>query len=235
VCGRYTLAKPIGAVRERFAVGDALTLEPRYNVAPGSEIVAVTTDRDGAPRGELLRWGLVPSWAKDPAVGFKMINARAETLAERPAYKGAFQRFRCLIPADGFYEWQPRDGRAKQPFHVTRSDGALFAFAGLWSVWHRGGTDELRTCTIITTTANELMATVHSRMPVILDREQEALWLDPAVPVPALQTLLHGLAADITELRPVSTAVNDAANDGPECLTDVPLQEPAPVQGTLFG
>jgi len=232
VCGRYTLAKPVAAVRERFAVGDALTLEPRYNVAPGTEIVAVTTDREGAPRGSLLRWGLVPAWAKGPAVGFKMINARAETLAERPAYRTPFERFRCLIPADGFYEWQARQGQSKQPFHITRSDGQLFAFAGLWSVWHRDEPDELRTCAIVTTGANERMATVHTRMPVILEREAEYAWLDPATPAATLHSLLRSLSAGQTQLRPVSTAVNDARNDGPECLADAPPPEPAP--GTLF-
>lgn len=223
---------PVGAVRERFAIGGALALEPRYNIAPGSEIVTVTTDRAGVPRGELLRWGLVSPWARDPGAGFKMINARAETLAERPAYRSPFERFRCLIPADGFYEWQVRQGHAKQPFHVTRSDGELFAFAGLWSVWHRGEADELRTCTVITTAANELMASVHDRMPVILDRAAEPAWLDAATPAATLQELLHSLPPHQTHLRPVSTAVNDVRNDGPECLADAPPPEPTP--GTLF-
>ncbi len=232
MCGRYTLAKPVGAVRERFAVGDALTFEPRYNIAPGTEIVAVTTDRQGAPRGELLRWGLVPAWAKDPAVGFKMINARAETLAERPAYRTPFERFRCLIPADGFYEWQARRGQAKLPFHVTRDDGQLFAFAGLWSVWHRGEPDELRSCTIVTTAANAVMANVHDRMPVILDSETESAWIDAATPAATLQELLRSLPPGQTHLRPVSPAVNDVRNDGPECLDDSPPPEPEPA--TLF-
>jgi putative SOS response-associated peptidase YedK len=232
VCGRYTLARPVGAVRERFAMGDEITIEPRYNVAPGTEVVAVTTDRDGTPRGELLRWGLVPTWAKDPAVGFKMINARAETLSEKPAYRTPFQRFRCLIPADGFYEWQARPGHSKQPFHVTRGDGGLFAFAGLCSVWHRGEADELRTCTIVTTAANQRMAPLHDRMPVILARGAEATWLDRATPIEALQPLLNGLTDEQTHLRPVSSAVNDVRNDGPECLADAPPAEPAP--GTLF-
>jgi putative SOS response-associated peptidase YedK len=232
VCGRYTLARPVGAVRERFAVGAEIALEPRYNVAPGTEVVAVTTDREGTPRGERLRWGLVPSWAKDPALGFKMINARAETLAEKPAYKTSLQRFRCLIPADGFYEWQARPGQSKRPFHITRGDGQLFAFAGLWSVWHRGEPDELRTCTIVTTTANQRMASLHDRMPVILARDAEATWLDPGTPIEALQTLLTGLPAEQTQLRAVSSAVNDVRNDGPECLADAPPADPAP--GTLF-
>lgn len=232
MCGRYTLAGPVGAVRERFAVLDALAFQPRYNVAPGSEVVAVTTDREGLPRGELLRWGLVPHWAKDPAVGFKMINARAETLCDNPAWKVPFQRFRCLIPADGFYEWQARPGQSKQPFHITRGDGELLAFAGLWSVWHRGEADELRTCTIVTTVANARMAAVHDRMPVILDRDTEDSWLAPGTPTEALRALLHGLPAAQTHLRPVSSVVNDVRNDGPGCLADAPPHGPVP--GTLF-
>jgi putative SOS response-associated peptidase YedK len=144
-----------------------------------------------------------------------------------------FQRFRCLIPADGFYEWQARQGQPKQPFHITRSGEDLFAFAGLWSVWHRGEADELRTCSIITTSANERMAAVHSRMPVILDPEAERAWLDPATPSATLEALLHSLSAGQTVLRPVSSAVNDARYDGPECLADPAPQEPMPA--TLFG
>jgi putative SOS response-associated peptidase YedK len=228
MCGRFTLVKPVGAVRERFMIGAPAPLEPRYNIAPGTEIVTVTTDRDGVPRGELLLWGLVPNWAKDPAAGFKMINARAETLSEKPAYRSAFERFRCLIPADGFYEWRARPGQAKQPFHITRSDGDLFAFAGLWSVWHRGQADELRSCTIITASANERMADVHPRMPVILEREDEAAWLGASTSVADLQALLHSLSAQQTVLRPVSNAVNSANNDGPECLDDAPATGPEP-------
>jgi putative SOS response-associated peptidase YedK len=138
VCGRYTLASPNPAqVRARFPVGEAVEIRRRYNVAPGDQVLAVTTDREGAPRGELLKWGLVPSWADSPDTGFKMINARLETVAERPAYRRAFERYRCLILADGFYEWRAGGRARKQPFHITRSDGGLFAFAGLWSIWHR--------------------------------------------------------------------------------------------------
>ena len=171
MCGRYSL-RPVdpAALRARFPIGESVAAEPPYyNITPGTEVLSVTTDREGQPRGERLRWGLVPSWAKDAKTGFKMINARAETLPDRPAYRAAFERFRCLIPADGFYEWQavPGEGR-KQPFHITVAGGGLFAFAGLWSVWHRGEPEELRSCTIITTAANAAVAPVHDRMPVIL-------------------------------------------------------------------
>src|SRR3954451_4163615 len=140
MCGRYSLAGPDPSVlRERFALGSEVAVRRRYNVAPGDDVVAVTTDREGAPRGDVLRWGLVPHWAKDPSTGYKMINARAETVAERAAYRDALRTRRCLIPADGFYEWQAREGRPKLPWHVTRADSAPFAFAGLWAVWHGEG------------------------------------------------------------------------------------------------
>src|SRR3954466_2567715 len=148
-------------MRGRFLLGEALEVRQRFNVAPGDDVVTVTTSKEGDPRGELLRWGLVPFWAKDPKVGYKMINARAETVAEKPAFRDALKTRRCLVVADGFYEWQPRPdlgaggwGARKQPFHITRADGAPFAFAGLWASWHGAGDEALRTCTIITTAAN---------------------------------------------------------------------------------
>ncbi|MGH2842838.1 MAG: SOS response-associated peptidase, partial [Solirubrobacteraceae bacterium] len=207
-------------LRASLAAAAPLITGPRYNIAPGTEVAAITTDREGSPRGELLRWGLVPAWAREPKLGVKMINARAETLGERPAYRGALKRLRCLIPADGFYEWQARPGARKQPFHITRANGEAFAFAGLWSIWHGGQDDELRTLTIITTAANDRMARVHARMPVILEPAAEALWLDPATDPGALQGLLHGLDAEDTRLRAVGTAVNNARYDGPDCLAD---------------
>jgi putative SOS response-associated peptidase YedK len=233
VCGRYSL-RPVdpAALRGRFPIGESLGAEPPYfNITPGSDVLAVTTSRDGEPRGERLRWGLVPNWAKDTRTGFKMINARAETLAQRPAYRRALERFRCLIPADGFYEWQPLPGeKRKQPFHITTAEGGLFAFAGLWSVWHRGEPEELRSCTIITTAANSAIAPIHDRMPVILPRDGEDLWLDHAAPPAALEPLFVGLPSEQIVLRPVGPAVNDARYDGPECLLD----PPPPAQESFF-
>jgi putative SOS response-associated peptidase YedK len=233
VCGRYSL-KPVdpAALRARFPIGESVAPQPpHYNITPTSEVLAVTTNREGRPRGELLRWGLVPSWASDTKHGLKMINARAETLTARPAYRSAFERFRCLIPADGFYEWQHAPGESrKQAFHVTRADGALFAFAGLWSVWHRGAPEELRSCTIITTAANSAVAPIHDRMPVILPRDAEESWLAHDAPRASLEQLLRGLPSEDLALRPVGPAVNDARYDGPECLFDPP---PA-AQATLF-
>ena len=236
MCGRYSLATPTPAdVRARFPVGESTAIRRRFNVAPGDDVLAVTVDREGSPRGELLRWGLVPSWAERPEIGLKMINARVETAAERPAFRRAYERYRCLIITDGFYEWRPAPGalarRApKQPFHISCADRPLFAFAGLWSIWHAADGGTLRSCTILTQPANDAIAPLHDRMPVILPAENESAWLDPATRLGDLPELLVALAPDRTALRPVSAAVNDARYDGPECLAP-----PEPVeQATLF-
>jgi putative SOS response-associated peptidase YedK len=231
VCGRYTLATPDPrAIRARFPVGESVEILPRYNVAPGDRVLAVTTDRHGAPRGELLKWGLVPSWAKSPRTGLKMINARAETAARRPAYRRALDRHRCLIIADGFYEWAPRPDGRKAPHHIARADGEPFAFAGLWSIWRYGDDEALRTCTILTTAANAAVAPLHDRMPVMLSPDQEGPWLDRATPPSALPGLLLGLSASEMRARPVGVAVNDARYDGPDCLAPAP----DPTQAQLF-
>jgi putative SOS response-associated peptidase YedK len=235
VCGRYTLATPTPAdVRARFPVGESVAVEQRFNVAPGDDVLAVTTDRDGAPRGDLLRWGLVPSWTKSraggPVSGLKMINARVETVAERPAFKRSFERYRCLIIADGFYEWRPVPAGRKQPFHITRDDGGPFAFAGLWSIWYAPDDSKLRSCTILTTAANSAIAPLHDRMPVILSPEHEAAWLDSATPPDDLDRILAGIRSEHTVLRQVGPAVNDARYDGPDCLAPPPEDG----QATLF-
>jgi putative SOS response-associated peptidase YedK len=223
VCGRYTLATPDPAdIRARFEIGEAVEVRRRYNVAPGDDVLALTTDREGRPRGELLRWGLVPSWADGADGRLKMINARAETVAVKPAFRTPFERFRCLIIADGFYEWRsgPAPGpsrAAKQAFHITRSSGLPFAFAGLWSVW-RGGDSVLRSCAILTVPANGAVAPLHDRMPVIVDQAAEAAWLDASTPHDELREVLQPIEAEQTRVRPVGPAVNDAHYDGPECL-----------------
>ncbi len=230
MCGRYSLAAPDPSqVRARFPVGESVEIRRRYNVAPTDEVLTVTTDREGNRRGELLRWGLVPGWADSPKIGARMINARVESVAEKSAFRTAFQRYRCLIVADGFYEWQRADGHTR-PFHITRDDGAPFAFAGLWSIWHGAEEETVRSCTIITRPANERIASLHDRMPVILDPAHEADWLDTATPPGALEQILAGLPAEHTALTEVGSAVNDARHDEPDCL-DPPAPEP---QTSLF-
>jgi putative SOS response-associated peptidase YedK len=233
VCGRYSLATPNPAqVRARFPIGETVEIRQRFNVAPGDEVLAVTTDREGVPRGDLLKWGLVPSWAKAPDTGLKMINARIETVAEKPAYRRAYERYRCLIPADGFYEWRRTGPKGpKEPFHITQSGGAPFAFAGLWSIWYDDASGEqLRTCTIITTAANSAIAALHDRMPVILAPGAEHEWIDKGTQLARLPELLHSLSPAETQVTAVGTAVNDARYDGPECLAP-----PAPDgQAALF-
>jgi putative SOS response-associated peptidase YedK len=231
MCGRYTLATPDPAdLRARFPIGESVEIRRRYNVAPGDDVLAVTTDREGAPRGELLRWGLVPSWAKSPNTGLKLINARVETVAQRAAFRRAFERYRCLIIADGFYEWRAPQAGPKQPFHITRADREPFAFAGLWSIWHGPDDSKLRTCTILTTAPNAIVARLHDRMPAILAPGAEALWLDAGTPSSQLYELLGGLPAAETVAEPVGPAVNDARYDGPDCLAP-PLD---PAQAALF-
>jgi putative SOS response-associated peptidase YedK len=230
VCGRFTVAATTSPdrLRARFPLGESVEIATRYNVAPGDDVLAVIV-REGMPRGALLHWGFVPSWAEDPSIGFKMINARAETVAEKPAYRDAFQRHRCLIVADGFYEWE-RDG-ARRPFHVTRADGEPFAFAGLRTAWRRPDGEWLRSCAIVTTRANAAIASIHPRMPVILEPEEEATWLDHEAPLEVVASLLHPLPAAETHARAVSKAVNDARYDGPECLAPA---APEPEQRGLF-
>ncbi len=223
MCGRYTLAGPTPFdLRARFPIGESVQVARRYNVAPGDDVLCVTTDRDGAPRGELLRWGLVPHWAKDTRDAFKRINARAETVAERPAFRDALRTHRCLILADGFYEWQPKPGR-KQPWWITRADHAPFAFAGLWSTWSAPDGSQLRSTTIITTEASGALRDLHHRVPVILDGRTEPRWLAHETGPDELGDILVSLDNRLITARQVGTAVNDARYDGPACL-DGPLE-----------
>jgi putative SOS response-associated peptidase YedK len=238
MCGRYTLATPDPAdIRARFPVGEEIEIRRRYNVAPGDDVLAVTSDRAGAPRGDLLRWGFVPTWAKGPDTGLKMINARLETAPRSPAFGRAFERYRCLIIADGFYEWRAPSGLGaggrrgpKQPFHITRIDGEPFAFAGLWSIWSGHDGQKIRSCAILTTAANSAIAPLHDRMPVIVAPQHEAVWLDASTPGDETAALLVGLPDCAVALQPVGQAVNDARYDGPDCL----LPAVHPDQAALF-
>ncbi len=218
MCGRYTLTSPIEVLAEEFGISGPLPeLSPSYNVAPGQGVATVMEEDDGSRRLEVLKWGFVPSWAKDPAGGDRMINARSETAAEKPSFRKAMRERRCLILADGFYEWK-KTGGGKQPFHIKMEDGRPFAFAGLWESWGRDG-ETIRSCTILTTGANDLVREVHDRMPVILPRDAYAPWLDPGTRDPEpLLSLLVPFPPEAMTAYPVSRAVNSPSNDGPYCV-----------------
>lgn len=212
MCGRYSLAGPNPAdLRQRFPLGETVEVRRRFNVAPTDPVLAVTLDGEQSPRGELLRWGLVPHWADSPKVGAKMINARSETVHEKPAFRDAR---RALVIADGYFEWE-RTGAGRQPYWVAREDRAPWAFAALWTTWRGPGheADPLRTCTILTAAASGPSARIHDRIPIILRDEQAELdWLDGA-PVPS--------PFDELALTPVGPMVNSVRNDVPEVLTPV--------------
>lgn len=218
MCGRYTISSPGDVVAEVFSLDAPPELAARWNVAPTQHVPVVRVPAPGAPRElALVRWGLVPAWAKDAAIGNRLINARAETLAEKPAFRGPLKRQRCLVVADGFYEWKP-EGKRKQPWLFRRGDGRPFGIAGLWSRWTDPATGDLESCTLVTTTPNAVLAPVHDRMPAIVDREQFALWLDPAISdVARLLPLLAPAPDDLLRGFPVGLAVNNPAHDRPEC------------------
>jgi putative SOS response-associated peptidase YedK len=220
MCGRYTLTSPGEVVAEVFGLDLAPELGPRYNLAPTQEAAVVRVAKPGDPRTlDRLRWGLIPAWAKDPSIGNRMINARAETVAEKPSYRDSFRRQRCLVVADGFFEWQ-RVGKAKQPHLIRRQDRRPFGFAGLWAAWRGAAPDQgVETFTILTTEPNDLMRPLHDRMPVILDPKDFTAWLDPANrDAAALHALLVPAPVDGWEAVPISTAVNSPAHDSPDCI-----------------
>ncbi len=220
MCGRYSLTADPEELARRFEfAGDWKHLKPRYNVAPTQQVLAVVGGDER--RGGLMRWGLIPHWAKQRKPGRPLINARAETVAERPAFRAAFRRRRCLVLADGFYEWQRAGGR-KRPMRIVLDSQEPFAIAGLWSVWTDPEGQRISSCAIITTEANDLLKPIHDRMPVILPRDAEEFWLDPDVDDPgALGSLLIPYAAGAMDTYEVSPLVNSAANDSPEIIARV--------------
>lgn len=217
MCGRYTLTTPIKELARRFEILEyPAEVSSSYNVAPTRNVAAVVAD-GGVRRLEMLRWGLVPSWADDLEIGARMINARAETVAEKPSFRKAFRERRCLILADGFYEWRKTDS-GKQPYYIRMQDESPFAFAGLWERWSRG-VDEVRSCAIITTKPNGLVRGIHDRMPVILPAENYEAWLDPDLrEIELLTSLLTPYPAGDMQAYPVSRAVNSPSNDSPGCI-----------------
>jgi putative SOS response-associated peptidase YedK len=219
MCGRYTLTVSPEELSETFAwLNIPSGVTPRYNIAPSQPVAVVPND--GQNRLDFFNWGLVPSWAKDPQMGNRMINARAETLAEKPAFRAAFRRRRCLVLADGFYEWkQEPERKAKTPMYIRLASGRPFAFAGLWESWNSPDGSNILSCTIITTTPNTLMEAIHNRMPVILPEAAYPLWLATGDQNPStLQPLLQSYPADQMQAYPVSTLVNSPANDLAACI-----------------
>ena len=226
MCGRFAFWVTRRRLKEEFDLPvpeDALPeLPARYNIAPGTDIAAIRQGPESPRELAMLRWGLIPSWARDKKTGYRMINARAESVMKKPAFRNAFRYRRCLIPASGFYEWQKR-GRKKQPWFITLRDTDLFAFAGLWERWKNpeDETEVIESCTIITTDANELVRPLHDRMPVILERPQYDRWLSRKTPGEELGRLLRPLPSSEMTAWPVSPMVNSPANDSPECVKPV--------------
>ena len=222
MCGRYVLKSSLQRLREAFGIdlqggSHSETWRPRYNIAPG-QLAPVVRAIDGRRHLDMLRWGLIPSWAKEPQVGNRLINARSETVAEKPAFRAAFRSRRCIVPADGFYEWQ-QQVTGKQPFYIHRKDGELLAIAGLWEHWTAPGTQEVvETFTILTTEANAWMRPLHARMPVVLEDDALARWLNPRSKSEDLQTLLGQTQEGGWEAYPVSQAVSSVRNDTEDLL-----------------
>ena len=225
MCGRYSLRCKPKAIAEEFDLPELPPLHPRFNIAPNQPVAVVRFDpSEGSRRLDFLTWGLIPSWADDPGVGDRMINARAETVADKPAFRHPFRTQRCLVVADGFYEWQRQDGW-KRPFFVHRQDDRPFAFAGLWDHWEKDETP-IYSCIFLTTDANEVLAPIHDRMPVILSRSAYDLWLDPGIHDPKrLEPLLVPIPAELMEAYPVSRLVNDPGKDVPECIQSIETED----------
>lgn len=224
MCGRYSQTQSAEIIAKAFQVDNLPTLEPRYNIAPTQSVATVLQTSASTNRQfKMLHWGLIPSWAKDSKMGAKLINARAETVAEKPAFRSAFRQRRCLVLADGFYEWQQQESKKqKQPFYFRLSDERPFAFAGLWERWEDATGEEIESCTLLTTEPNELMRPIHNRMPVILDQKDYDLWLDPEVKKSELlQPLLRSYSTEEMTAYPVSKAVNKPSNDSTECIERV--------------
>lgn len=220
MCGRFALHAHPDVVALQFGLDAAPPFHARYNICPGSDVLAVRVDRSGARRAEALRWGLIPHWAKDPAIGRKLANARGESLADKPAFRDAFRQWRCLVPASGYYEWRSV-GAAKHPWYLQPRDAAAFGLAGITALWH-GPQGTLRSIALITTRPNALTSRIHDRMPLILAPEDYAAWLDPANDdVRALDALVHPYPAERMSAHAVSARVNTPANDDAELIEPV--------------
>jgi putative SOS response-associated peptidase YedK len=219
MCGRFTLySSPVVLARE-FELGALPLLLPRYNIAPTQPVALVRcAAENGVRQWALARWGLVPSWADDVKIGQRMINARSETVAEKPSFRSAFRRRRCLVPADGYYEWQAATAGPKRPFYIHRVDDRPLAIAGLWECWQAPDGTQLETCTLLTTAANDRLRPIHDRMPVFLDEPSRHVWLDPHSPSPALLALLRPADDNLFATREVSPRVNNPRHEAADCI-----------------
>ena len=217
MCGRYLLISPVEAMRRFFDVGGLLNLPPRYNIAPTQDAPVVRLDKEGRRELILMRWGLVPLWAKDLSIGARCINARADSVAEKPAFRDAFERRRCLVPTDGFFEWEKK-GKVKQPWRIGPAEDGLMALAGVWERWRAPDGGVVRSYAVVTTEANELVRPLHDRMPVVVPPEGFSDWLGPETPAERLKEIMRPYPAERMRAFPVSRRVNDVRNDDPGCI-----------------
>ncbi len=218
MCGRFSITSDLEELRERFGAEPPQNYEIRYNAAPGQILPVIEMGKPDEM--QMFKWGLIPHWAKDPAIGTRLINARAETIAQKPAFRSAFQKHRCLIPADGFYEWD-KTGPKKIPYRVTLKSKELFTFAGICDSWIDDEGKEINTFSIITTEANALIAKIHRRMPVILTKEDETKWLNSQAKEEDILKLLRAYPSDALDIYPVSTLINNPRHDSPEVINPV--------------
>jgi putative SOS response-associated peptidase YedK len=226
MCGRFTLHLPPDLLAEIFGLAEIPVFPSRYNIAPTQRIAVIRDNAAGRRETDFLHWGLIPSWAKDKSVGNRMINARSETVAEKPAFRKAIRFRRCIVPASGFFEWRQTENR-KLPFYLRLRDGSPMAFAGLWDAWKSPEGETVESCTILTTSSNELIEPLHDRMPVILHSEEYQLWLNREMTDPEkLIPLYRAFPADLMEMYPVSELVNSPRNDAPDLIEPIAAKNP---------
>lgn len=221
MCGRFTLTVSPNTLSNLFNTEWSSPFKPRYNIAPTQQVPVVrSSPEDNSLHIDLLKWGLIPSWAKDPSIGSHMINARSETLEEKPSFRTAFKHRRCIIPASGFYEWQMVDKR-KQPYYISMNNNIPMLFAGLWDHWKAPDGTVIESCSIISTSSNEIISSLHDRMPVILPEHDINAWLHSSTTADELKSLLKPCPSDLMQLYPVSNVVNSPKNDSPECIQPI--------------
>ena len=229
MCGRYRLTARERYLAEHFGIDNDIEWAPRYNIAPTQQVVVIRQDPNHPRRiASLMRWGLIPYWSQDISIGNRTINAMSETAAEKPAFRDAIRKRRCLVPADGFFEWKRLNAKRKQPYNIGMLDGSVFAFAGIWDRWRSGSSEIIESCSILTTDANPLTQEIHDRMPAILEPHQYDLWLDPGVTDPEqLQPLLRPFNPRLMKKYPLSPRISNVNNDDPECIQEVPADDAA--------